>query len=195
MLAIVLTYALVASDSDWRYFEFTRAESFLAFGFPAALIGFFVPVLLPPGLYAFGALRKSFSLKNIGAALGQAAIIGWLISSLYKAFSGRLHPEITTSLSTLDISKIFNFGFLKNGIFFGWPSSHTAVAFAMAAAAIALLPRRREVALLALLYALYIGFGVSVSIHWLSDAVAGALIGTVAGLVVGRSYRGRQGAV
>ena len=42
---------------------------------------------------------------------------------------------------------------------------------------------------IALAYAFYIGIGVSVtSIHWFSEFVAGATIGSVIGVVVGKSY-------
>jgi hypothetical protein len=41
----------------------------------------------------------------------------------------------------------------------------------------------------ALLYSFYIGLGVSVTIHWFSEFVAGAIIGGVIGTVVGRSFR------
>jgi hypothetical protein len=37
----------------------------------------------------------------------------------------------------------------------------------------------------ALLYAFYIGLAVSISIHWLSEFVAGAIIGSLIGRVVG----------
>jgi F0F1-type ATP synthase assembly protein I len=40
-----------------------------------------------------------------------------------------------------------------------------------------------------LLYAFYIGLGVSVTIHWLSEFVAGAIIGSVIGMTVGRSFK------
>jgi membrane-associated phospholipid phosphatase len=191
LLAIVLTYLLVTSGFDWWYFESTRAAWFMSLGFPAALLGFFVPIMLPVGLYIFGQTRKSIILKNTAAVVGQAAIIGWLLSSFYKVFTGRLHPELVTHLSNIDISRNFNFGFFRDGIFWGWPSSHTTVAFAMAAALIALYPRRYGITISAAVYALYIGLGVSVTIHWFSDFAAGAIIGTVIGFVVARSYRER----
>jgi membrane-associated phospholipid phosphatase len=43
--------------------------------------------------------------------------------------------------------------------------------------------------LLAILYAFYVGMGVSMTIHWFSDFVAGAIIGSVIGAVVGKSFR------
>jgi membrane-associated phospholipid phosphatase len=87
-----------------------------------------------------------------------------------------------------DISHVFRFGFLRGGVFWGWPSSHTTIAFAMAVTIFTLLPKQRWAGYLALAYALYVGLGVSVTIHWFSDFVAGAIIGSVIGVIVGRSF-------
>ena len=38
-------------------------------------------------------------------------------------------------------------------------------------------------------YAFYIGISVSMTIHWFSDFAAGAIIGTVIGITVGKSFR------
>ena len=134
LLAIGLTYVLVASDFDWLYFESTRGALLFAVMFPAALLGFLVPVLLPIVLYVFGKTRNSPALKNLAFLLGEVAVLGWLVSSFYKIFTGRIQPEFLTTLSNVDISKDFNFGFFRNGIFWGWPSSHATVAFAMSSA-------------------------------------------------------------
>ncbi len=120
--------------------------------------------------------------------LGQAALIGLLSSTIYKILSGRVPPPIFLSGDLLDTSREFRFGVLRGGAIWGWPSSHTTVAFSMAIAFSILYPQNRLLKYVAFLYALYIGFGVSVSIHWLSDFVAGAIIGTVIGVVVGRSF-------
>jgi membrane-associated phospholipid phosphatase len=40
----------------------------------------------------------------------------------------------------------------------------------------------------AITYALYIGLGVSMTIHWFSDFAAGAIIGSAIGAVVGKSF-------
>ena len=42
---------------------------------------------------------------------------------------------------------------------------------------------------MAITYALYIGIGVSMTIHWFSDFAAGAIVGSVIGTVVGRSFQ------
>ena len=192
LLAISSTYLLVISGLDWRYFVFTTTGWPLALRMPAGLIGFIIPIFLPLGLYLIGKVRESFTLKNTGAALGQAAFVGWFITSSYKAVTGRLHPELVTSISSVDISGIFNFGFFREGIFWGWPSSHTAVAFAMAAALYVLFPNHKKITILFIFYAAFIGLGVSAGIHWLSDVIAGIIIGTVAGIVVARSYQERK---
>jgi membrane-associated phospholipid phosphatase len=91
--------------------------------------------------------------------------------------------------SLIDTSHGFQFGLLKGGVFWGWPSSHTTVTFAMMVCLIMLYPKNKILVFLALLYAFYIGLGVSVTIHWFSEFTAGAIIGSVIGTVVGRSFR------
>jgi membrane-associated phospholipid phosphatase len=135
-------------------------------------------------LYWYGAARSKPKIQIKAAILAQAGILGWIISSVYKAFTGRIQPEFLTYTSLEDISRNFNFGFWEHGIFWGWPSSHTSVAFAMSVALIMLYPRNKVLAVLALAYAFFIGVGVSVSVHWFSDFVAGAIIGTIVGLAV-----------
>jgi membrane-associated phospholipid phosphatase len=55
-----------------------------------------------------------------------------------------------------------------------------------------LYPHKKWLRYAAVLYALYIGLGVSVSIHWFSDFAAGAIVGAVAGVVVARRLFLRQ---
>jgi membrane-associated phospholipid phosphatase len=88
----------------------------------------------------------------------------------------------------VDLSHDFRFGFLRGGVFWGWPSSHTTIAFAMAATVVMLLPKQRWLGTIAILYASYIGIGVSMNIHWFSDFAAGLIIGTIIGVVVGKSF-------
>ena len=185
LLAIVLTLVLIESGFDWFYFRSTRDPLLLSWMFHAAPIGMFVPVLLPLILIVPGSILNNVRLACTGWAIGQAELIGSLISSTYKAFTGRIHPA--HELGT-DISHVFHFGFLRGGVFWGWPSSHTTIAFAMAAAVFTRFPKRRWLGVMAFAYAFYIGIGVSVTIHWCSDFVAGAIIGTVIGTVVGKSF-------
>lgn len=191
LVAILLTAALVLSGLDWRYFAVTRGAELRDLAWPAVRWGTRLPVLVPAMLLLLGFLARSKELLRFGAAEAQAVILGSLISSTYKAFTGRVHPAREMGA---DISRHFRFGFLRGGVFWGWPSSHTTIAFAMCVTIFMLLPRRRWAGWLALAYALYVGLAVSVTIHWLSDFVAGAIIGSVIGVVVGRKFGKKGGA-
>lgn len=188
LLAIGATLLIVSSGFDWLYFKATRP--FASYLFPAVILGWRVPVVLPIASYIVGSVRKDLRAIRSAYSTAQAAVIGLLISSFYKAFTGR--PGLRHSARTLiDTSREFHFGFLKGGVFFGWPSSHTTVAFAMSAAIWTLYPRSKVVRCVALLYALYIGVGVSMTIHWFSDFVAGAIFGAAIGITVGNIFKER----
>ena len=58
----------------------------------------------------------------------------------------------------------------------------------MAVTIFKLFPKERWLGYAAIAYALYIGVGVSMTIHWFSDFLAGAIIGSVIGVVVGKSF-------
>jgi len=189
LLAIILTYIIVTSGFDWFYFKSSRSPLLHSLLFPAVILGSFLPIIAPFALYAFGKAGENLNAVRTANALGQAALIGLLIASFYKAFTGRVHPLRLFTRDTADISREFRFGFMRGGIFWGWPSSHTTVAFAMAVTLLILYPKDAVVRYVAICYALYIGIGVSISIHWFSDFVAGAIIGTVIGVVVGNSFR------
>jgi membrane-associated phospholipid phosphatase len=184
IIAIILTFLLVTSGFDWFYFRSTRGPLLRAWMFPAVIIGQFLPLLLPFVLFAIGGICKNTAATLAAWAVGQAELIGLLVSSACKALTGRAHPAHGTGA---DLTHVFHFGFLRGGMFWGWPSSHTTIAFAMAAAVFALCPNRKWPGYLAFAYALYIGIGVSMTIHWFSDFAAGAIIGTVIGTVVGKS--------
>jgi len=188
ILACALTCLSVTSGFDWQYFEWTRDPTLVSLMFPAALIGFLVPVFLPFLLYIKGAAEKNDELKNSGIAIAQAALMGLLMSFIYKAFTGRAHPELFSGTTITDITHNFQFGFLRGGVFWGWPSSHTTVAFSVATGVIAIYRKNRLVVFAALLYALYVGIGVSMTIHWFSDFLAGAIFGTITGWLVGQNY-------
>jgi membrane-associated phospholipid phosphatase len=195
-LAIVLTYIIVTSGFDWYYFISTQKPVLRTFLFPAVRLGMILPTVVPLILLAIGVLRKDLKIKNTAFALGQAALLGLAISSVYKAFTGRIPPPHFFSHGALvDTSHGFRFGFLRGGMFWGWPSSHTTVAFAMAVALWKLYPENKLVRYAAILYAFYVGIGVSIRIHWFSEFLAGAIIGSVIGAVVGKSFHHRRSSI
>ncbi|HUC88739.1 MAG TPA: phosphatase PAP2 family protein [Candidatus Paceibacterota bacterium] len=183
---IILTYIFVNTGFDWIYYRSTRGATLQSTLFPAVILGFLIPVLLPVAMFLYSAIKKSKRMLNAAYAIIQAGLLGLGISSLYKVFTGRMGPP--HFLNSIDTSRMFRFGFLDGGAFQGWPSSHTSVAFAMSVALFTLFPENKFVRYGALLYALYIGIGVSVNIHWFSDFIAGAILGTMIGIAVGKSF-------
>ena len=186
-ILIALTAFLVLTGIDWWYYVNTRNVTVQIFGFSAGMLGFVVPVIVPLSMYMASAISKNVRLRIAAGAMIQAGILGLAISSTYKVFTGRVGLPHGAS-SIIDTSQIFQFGFLRGGAFQGWPSSHTSVAFAMSLALIALYPEKKWLRYIALAYALYIGVGASLSFHWLSDFVAGVILGCVIGVVVGKSF-------
>ncbi len=153
LLFIALTFILVCSGFDWFYFSSTRSPVLREWMFPSAPIGGLVPITLPLILIVSGFVISRERISLTGWAIGQAALIGSLLSSTYKAFTGRVHPE---HLIGENLSYNFQFGWLRGGVFWGWPSSHTTIAFAMAVTLFTLFPKKRWFGGLALVYAFYI---------------------------------------
>jgi len=192
-LAIVLTYIIVIFDFDWYYFISSQRSILHSLFSPAIELGMILPIVVPLILLAIGALRKDSKIKNTAFALGQAAMLGLAISSVYKAFTGRIPPPHFLGPGALvDTSHGFRFGILRGGMFWGWPSTHTTVAFAMAVVLWKLYPQNKPLRYAAVLYAFYVGIGVSIRIHWFSEFVAGAIIGSLIGAVVGKSFKHRR---
>jgi len=185
LVAIVSTVALVVSGFDWQYFLCTRSPILRSWSFPAVHIGGLLPIALPLTLLLLGSVAGSARTRLTAWAVIQAEVIGGLVAAAYKAVTGRAHPSHDVGE---DISQVFRFGFLRGGVFWGWPSSHTTIAFAMAVTVFRLYPEQKWLGYLAVAYAVYVGVGVSMTIHWFSDFVAGAIIGSVVGVVVGNSF-------
>jgi membrane-associated phospholipid phosphatase len=174
------------------YFLYVHGSLLSTYLSPAVGIGGLVPIFGLPLLYLIAKVRNDKVLLVTTWALTQAAVLGWCVSSMYKAFTGRVQPPRVITNAMVDMSRNWNFGFLKQGIFWGWPSSHTTVAFAMSFTLITLYkkhPKQKIIFWLAIIYAFYIGIGISMQIHWFSEFIAGALIGGMIGTTVGKSFR------
>ena len=190
-IAIVLTALIVLSGFDWYFFTISRAPILRSLVFPAIIAGAFLPIMIPLGLLLIGKVTKDRAMRVAAWGIGQAALYGWILSAVYKSLTGRIPPILLGQSEHIgeDISRLFQFGFMRGGVFWGWPSSHTTVAFAMAAALYMMFPKNKILYISAFAYALYVGLGISVSIHWFSEFAAGMIFGTVVGLAVGKAFK------
>jgi membrane-associated phospholipid phosphatase len=153
---------------------------------PGLIVGSFAPMLLPASLYF---------LSDRGSATGAVALqsvgIAFLYNNALKAATGRRPPEPDVP-DPEGLAHGFRFGFLEGGLFNGWPSGH-AMTNSSLAAGMASYHRDMPWAVpLSLAYSAYIGscvtFGARGGIHWVSESVAGVLMGYAIGWTVGSSY-------
>lgn len=193
--AALLTALFVLSGLDWAYFVLVQNMHLFGPLMVADGFGYVFPVVLPAGLILFG--RRSPRLLY-GAAGVAALIAGGLalaVSSALKVFAGRVSPPHHTfgaDLANTDNSAVFQFGFMNETILGGWPSSHAAVAFAVAVTLAAALPGARRLRIFCFIFAALIGIGVTFGFHWLSEFFSGALIGASIGLWVGTAAAARK---
>lgn len=189
MAAIGLSYGVIKSGADWQYYSYMQDhQSISRVGFAGVLIGGLIPLTVPFYLYFKGKSNKDAKLMYTALALGQSVMTSLLVTSSYKAITGRKPPEDLHGNES-DYSDDFNFGFMRRGIFEGWPSGHTTNAFAMATVLWEMYPENETIKLYSGIYAFYIGLSVSTNIHWFSDFVAGALMGYSIGKSVGESFK------
>jgi membrane-associated phospholipid phosphatase len=191
VLAIVITYVCVVTSFDWNYFVFMSQFMPKYVLFIADISGYLVSIFLPLGLVLYGKRKGIPRLVTHGFAVGYSVLSAFVVSMSYKAFTGRISPPLHGE-PFVDVSNQFQFGFLEHSIIGGWPSSHTAVVFAIAACLTILYRSSYRVQILAYSFALFVGVSETIGFHWFSEFLAGALIGTAVGLVTGRTYEDKK---
>lgn len=171
-----------------------------ATGTAALISGGTVPVAVPAVLYFGGLLGADDELATAGAAAIQAGVMQLVVVHALKWLTDRAGPfpdgdptqERWSGSVTRDSNSARDFDFnpfdLKWGI--RWPSGHTSASVALVSSLFAFYPDELWLALVGYPLAAGIGIGmVEGDYHWLSDIVAGALIGHVIGWTVGREFR------
>jgi membrane-associated phospholipid phosphatase len=187
------TWALIETGVDWKWRNVSYNNGRLSnLGRPGLYVGYAAPAITPVIAYATGRFIKNEKLQITGLALAQSLLLTLAIQSPLKMITGRALPGIVTELDhtrssrTDDFSGSFNW--FNNNFIGGWPSGHTANAFAAAATIAEIYNDNIPLKIAAYSYAALIGLGVTLDAHWASDALAGALIGYAVGKTVGRSF-------
>jgi len=191
---IVSTYLLVNADVDYRvsrYFHDHGASSIWSLPVTAgAALG---PAVTISSLYLVGKGRADDELIGASYAVFQAVALNLACVSILKAVTGRPHPAPDAAEDLKSQSKTFRFGFLRGGVFWGWPSGHTSTIAAMMSGLMGYYPENRWLAVGGYATIAYAVASVSAfhggGMHWLSDGVAGALVGYAIGSTVGSHYR------
>lgn len=194
LLAPVATYAIVQNDIDGKTSKwFNSRPDLTPVFFPVAISGVLAPVFLSGAFWLHGHGHNNSESLGAAYAVAQATFLCTVYITGLKALSGRPNPNPDAKKSLEKQSRVFKFGFLKNGIFWGWPSGHTAATTGALAALMAYYPHRLWLKFLSYTYLVYTIIGVSAvgdgRMHWLSDGVAAFLMSIGIGDAVGQGYR------
>jgi membrane-associated phospholipid phosphatase len=195
ILSGIGTVAFIQTGLDWKWRNIAYNNDWLSSsGLPFTYIGWVVPFAAPVVLNIAGRIIRDNDLQIAGLALAQAALLTAVLPSPIKAGLGRSKPGIVTKSNNhhvrTDRSDDFSneFDWFNMNFVDGWPSGHTAQAFAAAAVLTELYQDSLVLKIAAYSYAALMGLAVSVTTHWASEAVAGALIGYAIGKTVGASF-------
>jgi membrane-associated phospholipid phosphatase len=197
---VAATYLMVKTEVDYQvHHYFNKQENNDRYGpwfFPSVITGMFIPFLAGGGLYFRAKSTKNEELKYASCAVFQASLITFIYISTLKAITGRPPgPEDDEIEDAKQLSKEFNFGFFRKGIFYGWPSGHTGATMAVVSALTNFYPDKNWLKIFGYTFVAYTGVGMSVNfrgrLHWFSDAVAAAFMVYTIGSTVGKYYRQR----
>lgn len=192
--AVVSTALIVTTDADYHVEHFfNQNEEYGNWARPILYTGEFLPLLAGGGLFAYAKIRNDNEVLGASFAVIQASLIELMYNSTLKAITGRPNPDWRDNDDVESLSKTFRFGFLRGGIYWGWPSGHTASTMAVVSALTNYYPDKLWLKITGYGLVAYTMFGVSSvnrgGMHWFSDAVAGALMSYAVGSTVGKYYR------
>jgi membrane-associated phospholipid phosphatase len=175
--------------------------------FPEIMLvgGYFVPVLVPLGIYLGGIGAEHDELATAGAAALQAVFVQGVIVTSLKWITDRAGPypdgdpeRASSGLGYLRNSNDpldwdFNPFSLDGAL--RWPSGHTASHIALVSSLCAFYPDEVWLPLVGYPVVLAVAIGmVEGDYHWLSDVLAGALMGYAIGRPIGSHFRERYDA-
>jgi membrane-associated phospholipid phosphatase len=194
LTAIGLTAFIVYDNLDVKTLrtaqKWDKNES-NAFGVPGMAIGTIAPIALPISMYLASG-DGDLELRYGSFAVMQSVGVAFLCDTALKAVTGRRPPDSDHRGREEDLSREFRFGFLRGGVFNGWPSGHSMVNMALASSISAYYPEKTWVRALSYGMALYIMsctvFGMNGNVHWLSDTAAGGLMGYAIGATIGKRF-------
>jgi hypothetical protein len=193
--ALAGSFLIIQTGLDTRVHNFFARGTFMdRYSHPAVSVGSYLPAVLGAGLLASGWIGGGSRLATAGSAVMQAALLALCTTVSLKALTGRPGPDPVV-YGDDSASKVFRFGFLRGGVYHGWPSGHMLT---NTAAVTSLMSFYRDKTLLNIAGGAYLGYlFLSVAsharsaMHWFSDAVAGSLMGIAIGTTVGREFRRR----
>lgn len=144
-------------------------------------------------MFTYGYFWGTSEWAAAGAAGLQALGINGGIVLFLKWASGRPRPQYDPATDSTPRDKEFNFNITQQSLTsdrWRWASGHTSSMFAMVSAFYGFYPDKIWIAVAGYPTAAVMGMAmVTGGYHWSSDVAAGAIIGTIVGLTVGKNFR------
>ncbi len=194
LAGIASTILLVNLNVDYNVEHyFNLHEEYGKLGHPVVFSGMFLPFIAGGSLYAYSKIKNDDETLGASFAVLQASLIELIYNSTLKALTGRPNPDWRHNSDMESLSKTFRFGFLRGGMFWGWPSGHTSNTMAVVSSLINYYPDKTWIKIAGYSLVAYTIFGVSSvnrgGMHWFSDAIAAAFMSYAIGSTVGKYYR------
>ncbi len=198
LAAVAATATLSSQDADARAFRYFRDHPrWGRAAYPVIILGAAGPVALMGGLHVAGRMTGNAETAGAAYAVLQAGALTVAYVTVLKLVTGRPAPneDHIPSLAANDteLSRTFRPGVYQGGVIAGWPSGHVAVTTAVLTSLAFYYPESWLLKAAAVLGSAGMMLAVSSfeagSMHWTSDAVAGALMAFPIGMATGRGMR------
>lgn len=196
LAGVASTVLIVTTNTDYHVHKFFyEHEGFGEAAMPIIRAGMFIPFVTGGSLFVYGKFGKDDRAVAASFAVLQSSLIAFLYNSLLKAVTGRPNPDWQHYSDMKELSKTFRFGFMRGGIFWGWPSGHTSSAMAVVSSLTSFYSDKTWLKIAGYSLVAYMMYGVTSlhrgGMHWFSDAVAAAFMSYAIGSTVGKYYRSK----
>jgi membrane-associated phospholipid phosphatase len=188
---IAATMLMVNNDVDYViYRQLKHWNAARPYFYPSIITGTSGWLIISAPLFFYGFFRPDIETLGAAYAVFQSTLISIVYATLVKAVTGRSYPDEKWHTNMRRESRVFRFGFLRGGIFYGWPGGHVMITTAAMASLAWYYPDKWWIGIAGALLITYTTIGVTVHEgHWMSDNIAGILMGYAIGSTVGRSFR------
>ncbi len=184
---------VVMVHEDWDYLIYKRAQSYRKYQRyfnPTIYTGAMSWLVIATPMLIYGLVEDKPETVGGAYAILQSTLIGITYSTILKGLTGRPGPDVKWYTDVRGQSRTFRFGYLRGGVFNGWPGGHVMNTTLTMVSLMSYYPDKWWLKVVGFLIIAYTMVGmVMTKGHWMSDNIAGFLMGYAIGSTVGQSFR------